>query len=401
MNWRLRFVSFFICSAFAVLAFWYYRYYISPRPNGVIVFIVPALTPELITNYKLVQNLNTSFIVDHATDFTVVDNTALYPLGLDTASIMSFFSTGVAGPANELGLDENNNRLDNLLYRAQRAGRLAGIISTESVISIHLAAFYAHTKKAWDKEDLSRQLIDAGSLNTIMGGGSADLNQYTAEAPRDLLKEADLNGFDLVRDNTQLEDTGVWIWRNTLKTRKLLGLFSAGPLPYVDPSLIDNTNKEGEIPTLKSMVRNSIQFLQYNLNGYFLVVHHGKIEQASRENNYPQLLQEIRELDRAMAEARSYAGPNTLILLYSPYSVQGLGIITKGEAPSGSKGILPQTRRVNGEKIPVLLEYPGPFRPEMEFNPGNGWASVYYYKPTYLKSFVTPNGLNELLTSEF
>jgi alkaline phosphatase len=403
MNWRLRFASFFICSAFALLAFWYYRYYISPRPHGVILFVVPGIEPDLISQYKA-QNKNgeeSLLTSEQASDFAVVDHTALINCGIDPASIMTYFSTGVTGWGNQLGYDPQDNRLDNLLYKAQRAGRLVGIISTESVVAPQVAAFYAHTHNAADREDLARQLFDSTTINSIMGGGAADLNQSTAEKPRDLLKEAALVDYDLIQDQQQLDKLPVWTWRTPWKTRKLLGLFSEGAMPDYVPRQNATGESPCSTPLLRALVRKSIECLQFNLNGYFLVVHDGRIENACRENNYIQALNEIRQLDEAMSVARAYAGENTLILLYAPYAVPGLKQHLVGQPPTGSTVPVPLTKWIGNKKVPVERHYPGPFRPEMEFQPYQGWAAVYYKTPTYLKGFVTPYDLNEMLSAEF
>ncbi|NJK91877.1 MAG: hypothetical protein HC904_08655 [Blastochloris sp.] len=155
------------------------------------------------------------------------------------------------------------------------------------------------------------------------------------------------------------------------------------------------------IPSLTALTRKSIQCLQFNLNGYFLVVHNGKLEKACRENNYPQAMNEIEQLEIAIAQARAYAGNNTLILLYSPYAVPGMKRKLPGEPPTGSSLTLPLTKRIKGKNEPVVLELPGPFRPELEFTPYYGWAAIYHHSPTQLPGFTTPYELHQLISAEF
>lgn len=401
MIWRLRIVSLFIVGTFAFIAFWYYRYYVAPKPHGVIVFVVPGLTPEIIGHYKAKNNDLNPFISAQSSDFAVVDHTALISCGIDSASVMTYFATGITALANQLGYDPQGNRLDNLLYKAQRAGRLVGIISTESLVAPQVAAFYAHTHNAQDREDLARQLFDSTTISSIMGGGAAELKQTPSDQSRDLLKEACLLDYNIMMNQKELDDLPVWTWRTPWKTRKLLGLFAEQSLAPYNPE----QNKDGmtppQTPTLSAIVRKSIECLQFNLNGYFLIVHDSKIESNTRKNNYSQLLNEIEQLDQAMADARAYAGENTLILLYSPYQVFGLTQVLPNQKPSASTAIRPMTKRVKGKTVPVLLTYPGPFLPEFTFMPHYGWAAVYYDTPTNLRGFVTPYDLNALLSSEF
>ncbi|NJK91876.1 MAG: alkaline phosphatase [Blastochloris sp.] len=202
MNWRLRLISVLVILAFGLLAFSYYRYYVAPKPHGVIVFIVPGLNPELLGHYKVARGNQPLYISSRASDFTVVDHTSLIDCGIDPASIMTYFATGVTGLAQQLGYDPAGNRLDNLLYKAQRSGRLVGVISTESVIAPQVAAFYAHTKNVQDTEDLARQLFDSTTLSSIMGGGADDLFQSPSEKSRDLLNEAQLLNYKLITNQT-------------------------------------------------------------------------------------------------------------------------------------------------------------------------------------------------------
>ena len=74
------------------------------------------------------------------------------------------------------------------------------------------------------------------------------------------------------------------------------------------------------------MVAAAIASLQRHRAGYLLVVDAGLIERASLENQGERALQELLELDRAVAVALRYAGPQSLVLVAGGPATGGLAL---------------------------------------------------------------------------
>jgi len=72
------------------------------------------------------------------------------------------------------------------------------------------------------------------------------------------------------------------------------------------------------------MVRRAIELLQYNRNGYLLVVDARMMRKAAEQNDVEHTLAETVELDRAVAIARRYAGPKSTILVCGDVAIGGL-----------------------------------------------------------------------------
>lgn len=157
-----------------------------------------------------------------------------------------------------------------------------------------------------------------------MGGGREVFTAEKKAGRRDLEKEAEKLDYTLVFDRAGLESFPSW------NTRRLLGLFAPNTLPLATAG--------GEAGTIRlaDMVRRSIETLAYNLLGYFLVVDHPLVADAAGQNQAELAVRQLRELDSAVETARKYAGKNTLILVYCPYSVGGFQFLEKSKGPNAN-----------------------------------------------------------------
>lgn len=297
-HWRVRFVGILIILLFAGFAFYYFRLYVSPKKYGIILFVAPGTTPELFAeaskqHLEALSNANQTIIVQGN------------PQG-DYASLMTFLASGARTEPGRLGIDSDGHQLDTLLYRAQRKGRNVGIISSTTLTSPGVAAFFSHTTDAFDKVHIALQIFDSTSMDMILGADGEIFNEVQKTMGRDLFKEAGALGYHILRAKDDLEDFQAWL------PRKIFGIFSEGDLPFRSDPVPD-------IPILSDLVRRAIQKLQYNLGGYFLIIEHGLVAKATLEDTP----QEIVELDDAVKTALAYAGKNTLVMVYFPSSELG------------------------------------------------------------------------------
>ncbi|MDR2463390.1 MAG: alkaline phosphatase [Verrucomicrobiales bacterium] len=304
MNWRLKVLSVLILGLFAAFALGYYKYFVAPKPSGVILFIVPGL------NLDHLARAGTPNLLTDSARIAIINNTPLAtpPFQINSNTIFSYLATGYKTHGDRLGLSTDGRVQDNLLYLAQRAGRTVGIIGTGSITAVELAAFYAHTKNPANPVDILQQLFDNTKINVILSGGADDFNQVRQHADRDLFHEADLYGYTIVRDHHELQHLPVW------RTRRLLGVFAPRHLPF-------HTEPPASRPSLADLTRHAIQCLQFTLNGYFLIIHDSLIADAIHDHRPNQITAEIEQLNHALTEARDLVGDNSVILLYSPHNI--------------------------------------------------------------------------------
>ena len=129
-----------------------------------------------------------------------------------------------------------------------------------------------------------------------------------------------------------------------MRSPRLLGIFSADNLAFAD-----EIQSAGAQPTLAEMVISAVRLLQYNRNGYFLVVDCGLAGKAASQNQGERMLRQLLVLDDAIASAVNFAGENSLILVAGKQSVGGLRL--NGYPFRNDKGVA--VVGINSQGIPA------------------------------------------------
>ena len=275
---RNRFLALVCLLIFLGLGGLFYVNWVVQRPFGVILFLSDNLTPSVLTparNYqggadhrlRIDKFPHLALLTTHANDFAVAD----------AAAVASSIATGQKANNGTLVMAAGKTRLPNLIEIARQHGRTTGIVSNASITDATAAAFYAKTPDPFDYQNLARQLVEGADVSVILGGGGADLLPDSQGGRRtdgrDLILEMRNQGYDIVRNQAELESTPSW------QTPKTLGLFSMGNMEFSDEFSATSTQ-----PTLAMLVRNAIRLLQYNPRGYLLIVDAGLSGKAATQN---------------------------------------------------------------------------------------------------------------------
>jgi hypothetical protein len=149
------------------------------------------------------------------------------------------------------------------------------------------------------------------------------------------------------------------------------------------------------------MVRRSIETLAYNLLGYFLVIDHPLVADAAGQNQAELAVRQLRELDNAVETARKYAGKNTLILVYCPYSVGGFQFLEKSKGPNAnlSRRLAPLSwHNGPGKKgsDPTAFSTGRPAAPSAGF----GWVSAFGRGSEKISGIMNPGELHAILSRQ-
>ncbi|MGF1679264.1 MAG: alkaline phosphatase [Candidatus Methylacidiphilales bacterium] len=323
MPWRVRLLSFFIVLAFAGLGYIYVRFYVTPKPHGVIVFFAPGLTLENLSRAMSSPDFPPS-IMDHEAVASALFFSRMKDSNpiQDVSQLYSWISTNQRGAAGSLGLDTSGNAADNLFYKAQRSGRLIGLISSDRITHPVAASFYGHIHDANDRPRLARQLLDSTQINIILGGNR---NELMMDEKRNLFEEAELSGYRLVSSPDELASVPRW------RSRRLLGLFQY-------PDALHDPEGHTHTPPLIEMVKVAIECLQYNIGGYFLVVVHPATPLVSdyEEVNMEMLNAHVYQLNSALLAACDYAGKSSTVILVTTENLDlGWSILLQGRSDLG------------------------------------------------------------------
>jgi alkaline phosphatase len=335
---RNRFIAIFCLLAFAAGGLLFYTNWVVQKPFGIILIIGDGLTTSMLAPARIYHDgaqhrldlerlPHLALLTTYANDFAVPDS----------AAAASAIATGRKVNNRLLSLDAAGKPLTSLLDLAEKSGRSVGLVSNASLTDPTLAAFYAKSSAPQDRQSLASQLTTR-DINVLLGGGADHFLPESKDGARtdgrDLLLESRDRGYDIVRNRNDLLEIPGW------RAPRVLGVFRGGNLDYADIA-----GRDGAQPSLADLVRQAISLLQYNPNGYFLVVDAGLITHASGANDGERTLREIVELDRAVDAAIEYAGDNALLIVTGKQSVGGLrmnGYPFKNARGMSALGITPQ-----------------------------------------------------------
>jgi hypothetical protein len=175
------------------------------------------------------------------------------------------------------------------------------------------------------------------------------------------LNEAKDNGYEVVHTRDELNNVSTW---PTLHTRQIFGVFA--PDQFYFSSLQPENRQQ---PSLAEMTRIAISCLNYNYNGYFLVVEHDLVARAGERNFGRLAVNEVDEVDEAIESAVEYAGPDALVMVTNNYSLGAVGPLPSPAA--GDLTMPPPTVDANGEAVkPQTIPMAPPPQPTWLAGPG-------------------------------
>ncbi|KAH9513406.1 hypothetical protein Btru_032941, partial [Bulinus truncatus] len=271
-----------------------------------------------------------------------------------------------------------NNKLKTVLDYALEEGKSVGIVTTTRITHATPAAAYAHVPfRDWESDnnivgpincgsvkDIAYQLImDNPDIHVILGGGRRKfMNSSTFDPDGTTTRGERQDGLDLIQawiskkqarnvkhayvyDKNQLKNVDV------SNTDYLLGLFASSHNVYEadrQPSSME--------PTLTEMTEKAIKILSKNPKGYFLLIEGGRIDHSHHENRAKRALEELLELDNAVAKVSELTSEdNTLTIVTADHShVFGIaGYPSRGNNILGLVDMVSETEGPE-DKMPYL-----------------------------------------------
>jgi len=320
VKWRNQLLALFCLLAFAGLGVLYFKHWVVQKPFGIILFIGEGLAPGRLAATRLYvggadarltfDSMNhLALLINYSKDFSVPDQ----------AAAATALATGVRVNNRAISVDGGGKLLTSIVELARERGRATGLVTNAKLTDPTSAAFYAHPADPNDVESVAREFVEGGKIDIAMGGGVASFLPETKggarQDGRDLLLDLRRNGFDIVRTRAELEAIPAW------RRPKLFGAFSSAELAFAN-----QLEERSEQPSLADMVRRAIELLQYNADGYLLVVDAGLMRKAAQDNNGERTVGETAELDRAVAVARRYAGQRSTIIVCGDVAIGGMSL---------------------------------------------------------------------------
>ncbi len=277
----------------------------------------------------------------------------------DSAGSMTAIISGVKTDVGVIGVDEDvilddcssmaGNQLVTALELAEIAGLSTAVISTARITHATPAAAYAKSpSRDWEDisnmppeavvagcEDIASQLVnfesnleaqfegaDINGIDVVMGGGRRHfLPRDAAANSTDASSEVEgdrTDGRNLIQEWQAIYPDGIYIDRqvgfdalDVNSEGPVLGLFNESHMLYE----ADRGNDIAGEPSLTEMTRVTLDILDNNPKGYFLLVESGRIDHGHHANSAYNALTDTIEFSRAIQAAVDSSNPDETLII--------------------------------------------------------------------------------------
>jgi alkaline phosphatase len=317
----------------------------------------------------------------------------------DSGAAGTALSTGFKTYQGAIGLGVNGDTLKHMSQLAKEIGKSAGVISSVQLSHATPAAFAAHNENRRNYEQIAHQMLLQSKLDVLMGCGHPQFNNDGSPAELDykfvggaelwnqlskgepvtnvtldgkiyVLPDVNGNGnpdaWTLITDS--IEFAGIAAGNSLPK--RLLGIPQVHStlqqsrsgndiiLPYVQPLTPG-------IPSLEQMTIASVNVLNQNPNGFFLMVEGGAIDWAGHDNHPGRMIEEMADFVNAVTAVVEWVETHsswdeTLVVVTSDHEtgmlwgpVENDKVLT--QVQNRGKGVLPGMEWYSGDHTNVLV----------------------------------------------
>ncbi|MGN8646565.1 alkaline phosphatase [Gracilibacillus sp. HCP3S3_G5_1] len=237
----------------------------------------------------------------------------------DSAAAGTAMASGVKTNNGVIGLDPEGNELTTILDASEKAGKSSGLVATSTITHATPASFATNVESRNNETEIARQYI-ASEVDVLLGGGK---NMFLPEAEGgnqkdvNLIEKAEDAGFTYIETKEELQNTADI---NLNKGEKLLGLFA-------DDALSPELHRDQSIePSLAEMTEASINVLDQNKAGFFLMVEGSQIDWAGHANDAAWAMSDVAAFEEAVEVAIDFAKQDgkTLVVVASDHDTGGM-----------------------------------------------------------------------------
>lgn len=272
--------------------------------------------------------------------YGLADTYMLDGLAVDSAASATQIACGVLTRTQVIGLNAQGYPCYTVLEHAHALGKATGLITDTRVTHATPAAFAA--KQVWRRfepqiaDDLitgvsrdkvqvilgggARYLIPQGTRFSDVPGctgidGSVDGSSSRGDAVN-VIAQAQANDYEFACTAQQLADIP------SAAGTKVLGLFARSGFPaYPQRASVPG------IPTILEMTSKTIDILDKDPQGFFLMVEAGQIDWGAHENDPAYVLEAMKRADETVLYLMDYVEqhPDTLLIVTADHETGGMG----------------------------------------------------------------------------
>ena len=223
----------------------------------------------------------------------------------DSAASGTAYATGQKTHNSAIGMDVDDNPIANLPEKLAQKGIVSGIVTTDDLDGATPSAFFAHQPKRYNSAEIWADM--ASSKLSFFSAGSAEAFAEQIYETQDAI----LKKFEVVND---IDDA------RKAKADRL------GYLPPKAKTASVNSNRGDFLPATTAF---AIEFLASKAaegKGFFLMVEGARIDKSSHNNDFPAMVRETLDFDKAVEAAVRFAEKdgNTLVIISADHETGAL-----------------------------------------------------------------------------
>lgn len=306
-----------------------------------------------------------------ANDFAYVKDGAT-----DSAAAATALASGHKTTNGAIGVDAGGQPLENVMEKAEKAGKKTGVVTSVQFSHATPAGFVAHSAARGDYEEIAREMLLESSVDVIMGAGHpwfdgngvclAEIDSEGRIATKGTYKYiggpetwmlllsgnagADADG-DGDADPWRLVQTrGELIEAAANPPERLFGLMQVASTLQKDRAGVDGnvkddvpgeTPKNTNVPTLAEMSGTAINVLATDPDGFVLMIEGGAVDWANHANEAGRMIEEMIDFNKAVDTVVAWVETNsswdeTLLIVTGDHET---GYLTGSESNEAFKSV--------------------------------------------------------------
>nr|WP_233166949.1 alkaline phosphatase [Pedobacter sp. ASV2] len=256
----------------------------------------------------------------------------------DSAAGGTALATGFKTNNRYIGLGPDNLRRTNLVDTLASYGIKSGVISVGDITDATPAAFYAHQLDRAMSGEIAQDLLQS-KVEILVGSNQ---KSFYKNKNVNLLKQLDANGFQL---STNLTD---------------FAKQSSGKQLVLLPDSATRPVYKGRGDMLKQSLVHSIELLNKNKSGFFIMTEGAQIDYGGHVNDLPYVVTELHDFDKTVEAALRFADMDgeTLVIVTADHETGGLTLLDTEPQKGMIRGEFSTNDHTN-IMVPVFAYGPG------------------------------------------
>ncbi len=256
----------------------------------------------------------------------------------DSAASGTAYATGEKSHNSAIGVDENDRPLANLPEKLDKAGIVSGIVTTDDLDGATPSAFFAHQPDRHLSAEIWADL--PASKLTFFAAGSAEAFESQDYETCDAIRKK----FMIVNEMPEAD---------AVKAKRL------GYLPPKTKTASVNKNRGDFLPATTEFAMHYLASKAAKGKGFFLMVEGARIDKSAHDNDYPAMVREVLDFDKAVEAAIRFAEQDghTLVIISADHETGALSLRDGNPAEGRMKGVFVSRGHT---AIPVPLFAYGP-----------------------------------------